>query len=115
MTVVKVEIRSGAYYDSIILIQLQSSLSQLPGVLDAGVVMGTEANKQLLAHSGLLAPAAQTAQPDDLVIVLNAEDGTAAEAALNRIDQFLVRPASAAEQDYRPKSLENVSMNIEIK
>ena len=31
----KAEIRSGAYYDSVVLMQLQRSLAGLPGVLDA--------------------------------------------------------------------------------
>jgi FdrA protein len=43
MTIIKVELRSGAYYDSVILMQLQRSLAELPGILDAGVVMGTTA------------------------------------------------------------------------
>ena len=48
MTATEVEIRSGAYYDSIVLMQLQRSLVALPGVLDAGVIMGTDANKDIL-------------------------------------------------------------------
>ena len=68
------EIRSGAYYDSVILMQLQRSLSELEGVLDAGVIMGTDANKDLLAQSDLLAPEAQSAGADDMVIVVRGED-----------------------------------------
>ena len=48
MSIIKTEIRSGAYYDSVILMQLQRSLAELAGVEDAGVVMGTEANLELL-------------------------------------------------------------------
>ena len=54
MAVTKAEIRSGAYYDSVVLMQLQRSLAALPGILDAGVMMGTDANKAVLAQSGLL-------------------------------------------------------------
>ena len=61
MAVIKVQIRRGAYYDSVVLMQLQRSLAGLPGVLDAGVVMGTNANKEVLAQSGLLTPEAQAA------------------------------------------------------
>ncbi|NJN43854.1 MAG: oxidoreductase, partial [Anaerolineae bacterium] len=50
----KTELRPGAYYDSIILMQLQRSLAKLPGVTDAGVVMGTPANKDLLKEGDLL-------------------------------------------------------------
>ena len=54
MAVVKTDIRSGAYYDSAFLMQLQKSLAALPGVLDAGVIMGTDSNKELLAHINLV-------------------------------------------------------------
>jgi len=47
MAVTQSEIRSGAYYDSVVLMHLQRSLAGLPGVLDAGVVMGTAANKDI--------------------------------------------------------------------
>ena len=52
--VVQSEIRSGAYADSIVLMQLQSALTRLPGVIDAGVVMGTPVNLDLLASNDLL-------------------------------------------------------------
>ena len=47
MAVIKAEIRSGVYFDSAFLMQLQRSLAELPGVQDAGVVMGTESNKEI--------------------------------------------------------------------
>jgi len=53
MSSIKTEIRTGVYFDSVILMQLQRSLADLPKVIDAGVVMGTDANKDLLDQSGL--------------------------------------------------------------
>lgn len=106
MAVTKVEIRSGAYYDSVVLMQLQRALADLPGVLDAGVLMGTPANKELLEQSGLLTPEAQTAEADDLVIAVKAEDQAAADRALAQVDELLARRRSAVEQEYRPKSIE---------
>ncbi len=108
MAVTKAEVRSGAYYDSVILMQLQRSLANLPGVLDAGVVMGTDANKDILAQSGLLTPEAQTAVADDLVIVVRAEDAAVAEAALGQVDELLLtRRRGDFEQEFRPRSLES--------
>ncbi|MCB9117951.1 MAG: acyl-CoA synthetase FdrA [Caldilinea sp.] len=97
-------VRPGAYYDSIVLMQLQRGLAALPGVVDAGVVMGTPANKDVLGQSGLLTAAAQAAGADDLVIVVSGDD---AAGALGQVDALLagLRPAGAA-GDYRPKSLE---------
>ncbi len=109
MTVTRAEVRSGAYYDSVVLMQLQRSLAALPGVLDAGVVMGTAANKDVLAQSDLLAAEAQAAVADDLVIVVRAEDDAAAQAALGQVDELLVRRRRGIEQEYRPKSLESAA------
>ena len=68
MAIIKTEIRSGAYFDSVILMQLQRSLAELPGVEDAGVVMGTEANLELLEQTGLLVDEIKGVKADDLVI-----------------------------------------------
>ncbi len=105
MSIVKAEIRPGAYFDSVVLMQLQRALADLPGVEDAGVVMGTEANKELLEQSGLLTPAIQAAKADDLVIVVRAPDEATAEQALAQVDQLLTRRRSTLQQAYRPKSL----------
>lgn len=109
MTATKVEIRSGAYYDSVVLMQLQRSLNELPGVLDTGVIMGTEANKELLAQNDLLVPQAQAAGADDLVIVVRAEDEATAQGALAQVDGLLTRKRAGDGQDYLPKSLETAA------
>ncbi|RLC79455.1 MAG: FdrA family protein [Chloroflexi bacterium] len=109
MTVTKAEIRTGAYYDSVILMQLQRSLAALPGLLDAGVVMGTAANKDILAQSDLLTPEVQSAVADDLVIVVRAQDDGAAQAALAQVDELLTRRRGTIEQEFRPKSLESAA------
>jgi FdrA protein len=87
---------------------LQRSLADLAGVLDAGVVMGTGANKDVLAQSDLLAPDAEAAGPDDLVIVVRAEDAVAAQSALDRVDELLAaRRKGGVDQEYLPKSVES--------
>ena len=106
MAVIKAEIRSGVYYDSAFLMQLQRSLAGLPGVQDAGVVMGTEGNKEILAHIDLLSTEAEAAKPDDLVIVVRAESAAAAEEAIGQVEELLTRKKSRSEQEYRPQSLE---------
>ena len=108
MAVLMVEIRTGAYYDSVILMQLQRSLAEQPGVLDAGVVMGTDANKDVLAQSGLLVPEAKAANPDDLVIVVKGASEDATQTAIEKVDELVAsrRSSGGVDDEYRPKSME---------
>ncbi|MDH7486140.1 MAG: acyl-CoA synthetase FdrA [Anaerolineae bacterium] len=112
MAVTQVEIRSGAYYDSVLLMHLQRSLAALPNILDAGVVMGTDANKEILAQSGLLRPEAQATAADDLLIVVRAADEAAAQSALAQVDELLTRRRVSLEQEYRPQSLETAVQTL---
>src|SRR6185436_4506974 len=104
MSVTKYDVRRGAYYDSVVLMQLQRGLVGLPGVIDAGVVMATPANRELLAANNLL-PDSITASPDDLLIVVKAEEDSAASDAINQVDSLLARRRSSVSQDFRPRSL----------
>ncbi len=104
------EIRRGAYYDSVVLMQLQRNLAGLPGVQDAGVVMGTAANKDVLVQSDLLTPEAQAAGADDLVIVVRGTDEAASAAALAQVNALLsARRAAEVDDEYRPKTLESAA------
>jgi FdrA protein len=104
MTVTKWEVRAGAYYDSVLLMQLQRSLAGLAGVVDAGVVMATPANRELLL-AGDLWPEETTAKADDLLIVVKGKDEAAAVAALAQVDSLLQRRRSQTAAEFQPKSL----------
>jgi FdrA protein len=102
------EIRKGAYADSIILMQLQSSLARLEGIEDAGVVMATEANLELLAASRLLPAELGAIAPDDLLVVVRGVSESAAAAALVEVDRLMARESDAADsgpESFRPRSL----------
>ena len=104
MTITKYDVRHGAYYDSVVLMQLQRGLLGLPGVIDAGVVMATQANCDLLSTNNML-PNSITASPDDLLIVVKAESEGSAQDALDQIDTLLLCRKSTTSQDFRPRSL----------
>jgi len=105
MSVVKWDVRAGAYYDSVVLMQLQRGLVELPNIEDAGVVMATQANRDLLAANNLL-PDSVDANPDDLLIVVKANSENAATDAIEKVDELLARrKSSAVTQDFRPHSL----------
>ena len=101
------EVRPGAYYDSVVLMQLQRQLADLPGVKDAGAVMATPANRELLASSGLEVDV--EAGPDDLLIAVKADDEPSAGAALAAIDEILASRRSRSAQTFRPRSLETAA------
>ena len=104
MSAIRSETRRGAYYDSVVLMQLQRALAGLPGVEDAGVVMATPANRELLAANALdVDPAA--AGPDDLLIVVKGASEAAANEALEQVDVLLARRPSSGEHKFRPRSV----------
>ncbi len=66
---------------------------KLPGVQDAAVVMGTPADREIIDSAGLLTPEGATALPDDLLIVVKAEDEASALAALTKAEEILAAKA----------------------
>ncbi len=114
MVFIQTEIRTGAYFDSVVLMQLQRSLAELPGVEDAGVVMGTEANLELLGQTGLLVDEIKVAKADDLVIVVKAKDEKIARNAISKVDELVTarRSREGAGEDFLPKSLESADKSL---
>jgi FdrA protein len=103
---VKTRIKSGAYYDSVTLMLVARELSKLPGVLDAAVVMSTEANQAILREAGLLTAEAEAAAANDLVIAVSTPDAAAADRALAAAESLLhQKRESGAGQELRPKTL----------
>jgi FdrA protein len=74
-------------------------------VLDAGVVMATQANLDLLEDTGLPIKNVE-ARPEDLLIVIKAKSKATANNALEQVDDLLKRRRSAAASTYRPRSLD---------
>jgi FdrA protein len=104
---VHTRVKPSEYHDSVTLMQAAQALLRLGGVSDAAVVMGTPANREILASAALLTPEAAAARPDDLVIVVKAADDKTAAAAMAQVEKMLtareVRANGPAET--RAKSL----------
>lgn len=112
MSVTKSQVRPGAYFDSVVLMRLQRSLLTLPGVEDAGVVMATPANLELLADSKLLDGEGKAAKPEDLLIVVRASSEHEAAGALGKVDELLKQRSSGAASSFRPRSLAAAVKNL---
>ena len=82
-------VKPSEYHDSVTLMQTAQALLKLSCVNDAAVVMGTAANRQILAEAGLLTSEAESARADDLLIVVEADDDDAAAMAMARAEEML--------------------------
>ncbi|WP_353354947.1 DUF1116 domain-containing protein [Intrasporangium sp. DVR] len=90
----QVEIRTGAYYDSVSLMQVSQTVAAAPGVDAAQVAMATELNLGVLRGMGFDVPAAG---PNDLVVAIRGDDaGIAAGRAA--LDEALAALRSVATQ-----------------
>jgi len=105
MSVLRHLIKRGRYFDSVVLMQLQRQLADLPGIREAGVVMATDANQELLLESKLLSGRLADARPDDLLIAVAAETSVVGDEALGSFDSLLRGRRTQAAVEYRPKSL----------
>jgi FdrA protein len=105
--VLHTRVKPSEYHDSITLMQVAQTLLKIPGVSDAAVVMGTPANREILAGASLLTPVAVSARPDDLLIIVKAEGDEAAASAIARAEEILASRAvpDAGRGGVRPKSL----------
>ena len=72
------EVRPGFYLDSVALMRLSRKIAGLPGVVEAALMMGTPANRQIMADAGLLVASGKAAESGDLVLGIRAESPAAA-------------------------------------
>jgi succinyl-CoA synthetase alpha subunit len=101
---VKSLLKTSEYHDSVSLMLVARELAKYPGVEDASVVMGTDANKALLDQSGLLTAEAGKATPNDLVISVKTSGN--ADEALAEAERLLNRKVVAeGTLEYRPKTI----------
>src|SRR6188768_202795 len=87
-------IKRGAYHDSVTLLNLARALRGRPGVREVGVVMGTPANRDLLAQASLLTDEAATATANDLVVVVDADSAAIAGEAAASVQSRLAERVS---------------------
>jgi len=82
-----VEVRRGAYYDSVSLMQVSKAVRGAPGVSAALVAMATELNTDLLAGMGFTVD--EAVGPNDMLVAIRGEDDTAVHAGRSALDDAL--------------------------
>jgi FdrA protein len=89
-----VEVRRGAYHDSVTLMQVSRDVAAVDGVHAAQVAMGTELNLDLLRGMGFAAPG--DAGPNDLVVAVDADDEDAVVRALAAMEAALTASSAGS-------------------
>ena len=91
-----VEVRRGAYYDSVSLMQVSKAVRDAPGISAALVAMATDLNIDLLAGMGFTV--AEAVGPNDMLVAFRGEDQAAIEAGTSALDAALagLRAAGAS-------------------
>ena len=89
-----VEVRRGAYHDSVTLMQVSRQVADVDGVEAAQVAMGTELNLDFMRGVGFDPPA--DAGPNDLVVAVRATGDDAVAAALARLEEVLTTTGGGA-------------------
>ena len=102
-------VREGFYLDSVVLMRIALQLEGEAGVEMAALMIGTPANKDLLASAGLLTEAGRRATAQDLIIAIRTAGQAAGEAALAGAGALLDRPRGGGEHGaagaWRPRTL----------
>lgn len=107
MTAVTInEVRRGFYLDSVALMRVARTIGDLDGVEESALMMGTDANRQIMEDAGVLSSEGASAAGNDLVIAVRAGSQDVAAAALAEAIQLLDRPKTqATDVSWRPKTL----------
>jgi succinyl-CoA synthetase alpha subunit len=106
--VVKGDIKTGVYFDSVTLMIVGRDITAATGVVDAAVVMGTKENQAVLKSAGLWLRQFDAASDTDLLLAVKAASAETAAGALRAAGEQLktVRDRTAATDEWRPLSLE---------
>src|SRR5512136_717498 len=98
-------IRKNQYYDSVFLMGISKRLSDVPGVQQNAVLMGSETNKGLLSSIGIRDAQIDSAQPNDLIVAVVADTPQIVNEVLGKLDEYLLGGVQVAATS-NPHSLE---------
>ena len=98
-------IRKNQYYDSVFLMGISRRVSEISGVQQNAVLMGSETNKGLLSSIGIRDAQIDSAQPNDLIVAVIADTPQIVSEVLGKVDEYLLGGVQVAATS-NPHSLE---------
>ena len=93
-------VRRSSYFDSIALMRVAEQARQVAGVTDVAAVMGTPANRAMLAEAGLSSPDTPETDAPDLLVAVRAATDDAVQGALRRVAELLSARRDVATGDH---------------
>ena len=108
----RVIVKKSTYRDSITLMKISNSISKLPGVTQAAVVMATELNRRVLSEAGFKDAAIVNASNNDMIVAIESREAASLDAALTETDRLLVQEEKTAGEKAEPTSLEEALEQI---
>ena len=100
------------YRDSVSLMQISARIAKTPGVAQAQAIMASENNLALLREAGLLAGAVE-AGPNDILLVVQADNKTTLDAALADAEAALNEKPPTSGDARRQEPPRSIEMGIE--
>ena len=82
-------IKKNSYQDSVNLMLLTNRINTLSGVKRSSIMMGTEANKDIYKNTGFYTDDLEEAAPNDMVIVVDADQEDVVDQVLKEAETFL--------------------------
>lgn len=82
-------VKKNSYQDSINLMLLTNAISATDGVNKAQIMMGTPANKDIFKTAGLYSEELETAESNDMAIVIDTDDENIISEVLEKVEQYL--------------------------
>jgi succinyl-CoA synthetase alpha subunit len=89
-----ITIRKNQYYDSVFLMGFNNRLSKIDGIIQTAVLMGSDANKEVLTNLGYKNPELASSTANDLIMVVTAESQFILNDVLNHLDGWLTEVSS---------------------
>ena len=106
MSVLFNEVRKGVYLDSVALMRLSAELTDLAGIEEAVLMIGTPANLQIMRNADILDGSGEEAGPNDLVIAIRADRKASINRALAHAEKSMQgNSASARATEHRARTL----------
>lgn len=81
-------IRKNQYYDSLFLMRISKRISDVKGVQQNAVLMGSDTNKGLLSKIGMQDIQVDAAQPTDLIVAVIADTPQIVTDVLDKLDEY---------------------------